>query len=103
MRALRRLPRRATTGARRGARAHTARVWLPSELHPLSDRWPLSRLRRGGTWPATIVRGAPVSSRTSTSRFGIVGHVVQVARALTPAERRRAGMMFVSITALHVI
>jgi len=44
-----------------------------------------------------------VSNRASAPRFGIVGHVLRVARALTPAERRRAGLMFASITALHVI
>jgi nickel/cobalt transporter (NiCoT) family protein len=37
------------------------------------------------------------------TRFGILGHLVEVARALTPSERRRAALMFVTITALHVI
>ncbi len=44
-----------------------------------------------------------MSSRASISRCGIAGHVLRVARALTPAERRRAGLMFASITALHLI
>jgi high-affinity nickel-transport protein len=44
-----------------------------------------------------------VSRRASAPRFGIAGHALQVAKALTPAERRRAGLMFASITALHVI
>ena len=38
-----------------------------------------------------------------TTRLGILGYLVQVAKALTPSERRRAGLMFVTITALHVI
>ncbi|HWC86589.1 MAG TPA: HoxN/HupN/NixA family nickel/cobalt transporter, partial [Solirubrobacteraceae bacterium] len=33
----------------------------------------------------------------------MLGYVVQVVRELTPGERRRAGFMFGSITALHVI
>ena len=36
-------------------------------------------------------------------RFGILGYAVEVARALTPKERRRAGSMFVTIAALHII
>ena len=44
-----------------------------------------------------------MSSQASTARVGIVGHVLRVARALTPLERRRAGLMFASITALHVV
>jgi high-affinity nickel-transport protein len=39
----------------------------------------------------------------STTRFGILGYVAQVAKALTPKERRRAGLMFVTIAALHII
>ena len=39
----------------------------------------------------------------STSRFGILGYLVEVAKALTPSERRRAALMFTTITALHVI
>jgi len=37
------------------------------------------------------------------SRFGLLGNVVQVAQALTPAERRRAGSMFATIAALHIV
>jgi high-affinity nickel-transport protein len=44
-----------------------------------------------------------VSARPSTGRSGIVGHVLEVVRALTAAERRRAGLMFSSIAALHII
>ncbi|HWR49344.1 MAG TPA: HoxN/HupN/NixA family nickel/cobalt transporter [Pseudonocardiaceae bacterium] len=36
-------------------------------------------------------------------RFGILGYLGQVAKALTPSERRRAGLMFVVIVALHLI
>ncbi len=39
----------------------------------------------------------------NTSRFGILGHLVAVARAFTPRERRRAGLMFASIALLHVV
>ncbi len=42
-------------------------------------------------------------SARRTTRFGMLGHIVQVVRALTPAERRRAGLMFGSIAALHVV
>jgi high-affinity nickel-transport protein len=38
-----------------------------------------------------------------TTRFGILGYVVQVARELTPRERTRAGLMFVVIALLHVL
>ncbi len=34
---------------------------------------------------------------------GILGYVTQVARALTPAERRRAGFMLITIASLHAI
>jgi len=43
-----------------------------------------------------------MESATAT-RFGILGYLARVARALTRAERRRAGLMFASIAALHVI
>jgi high-affinity nickel-transport protein len=36
-------------------------------------------------------------------RFGILSYVVQVAKDFTPSERRRAGLMFVTIAALHVV
>ena len=39
----------------------------------------------------------------STSRFGALGYVVGVAKALSHAERRRAGVMFAVIAALHII
>jgi nickel/cobalt transporter (NiCoT) family protein len=44
-----------------------------------------------------------VSSRAGATRLGVAGYVLRVLRALTPAERRRAGLMFASITALHLI
>jgi high-affinity nickel-transport protein len=44
-----------------------------------------------------------VSARPSTGRSGIVGHVLEVVGTLTAAERRRAGLMFSSIAALHII
>src|SRR6202044_648839 len=37
------------------------------------------------------------------TRVRIIGHLAGAARALTPAERRRAGLMFASIAALHLI
>jgi nickel/cobalt transporter (NiCoT) family protein len=36
-------------------------------------------------------------------RFGILGYLGHVAKALTPSERRRAALMFVVIVALHII
>jgi high-affinity nickel-transport protein len=42
-------------------------------------------------------------SAGSRRRFGIVSYAVQVAGALTPRERRRAGFMFLTIAALHII
>jgi nickel/cobalt transporter (NiCoT) family protein len=43
------------------------------------------------------------TNRGATTPFGILGYVVQVARALTPGERRRAGFMFATIAALHIV
>jgi high-affinity nickel-transport protein len=37
------------------------------------------------------------------TRWGILGYVVGVARALTPGERRRAGSMFATIALLHIV
>ena len=42
-------------------------------------------------------------TRTGRSRFGILGNVVAVFKGLSSAERRRVGLMFASITALHVV
>jgi high-affinity nickel-transport protein len=39
----------------------------------------------------------------STVQFGILGNLVKVAKTLTPQERRRTGLMFVVIVALHII
>jgi len=61
------------------------------------------RLRGGGGLRVAIDRGSAVSRQEGGTRFGLLGHVARVARALTPAERRRAGLMFASITALHVV
>jgi high-affinity nickel-transport protein len=36
-------------------------------------------------------------------RFGILAYVAQVARDFTPRERIRAGLMFVTIAALHIV
>jgi nickel/cobalt transporter (NiCoT) family protein len=44
-----------------------------------------------------------MSSARSRVRFGALGHVVGVARALTAAERRRAGLMFTFVALLHVV
>ena len=40
---------------------------------------------------------------TRGARFGVFGYLVTVVKALTPRERRRVGLMFATITALHVI
>jgi nickel/cobalt transporter (NiCoT) family protein len=37
------------------------------------------------------------------ARLGILGYIVQVARTLTPAERRRTGLMFLTIAMLHIV
>ena len=63
----------------------------------------MRRLRGGGGLRVAIDRGSAVSRQEGGTRFGLLGHVARVARALTPAERRRAGLMFASITALHVV
>ncbi len=42
-------------------------------------------------------------STESSTRPGCLGYVVQVAKALTSRERRRAGAMFATIAALHVV
>jgi nickel/cobalt transporter (NiCoT) family protein len=47
--------------------------------------------------------GTSTANAGRGSGFGILGHIVQVTRALTPSERRRAGLMFATITALHII
>src|SRR5271154_2956450 len=47
--------------------------------------------------------GDTPTSAVRTSRFGVLGYLAQVARALTAAERRRTGLMFASIAALHVV
>ncbi len=49
--------------------------------------------------------GTPDSPRSAVkaTRFGILGYAAVVARALSPAERRRAGAMFASIAALHIV
>ena len=39
----------------------------------------------------------------STTRFGILGYVVRVVGALSVGERRRVGLMFVTIAVLHVV
>jgi high-affinity nickel-transport protein len=36
-------------------------------------------------------------------RFGILSYLAQVARDFTPRERARAGLMFVTIAALHIV
>ena len=36
-------------------------------------------------------------------RFGILGYVLQVARMLTPQERRRSALMFTTIAVLHIV
>ena len=53
--------------------------------------------------PVSASSGAGSVNAGSKTRFGILGYLVQVAGALTPGERRRAGLMFAAITALHII
>ena len=36
-------------------------------------------------------------------RFALLGYIAEVARALTPRERRRAAFMFATILALHIV
>ncbi|MGH3831320.1 MAG: HoxN/HupN/NixA family nickel/cobalt transporter [Pseudonocardiaceae bacterium] len=38
-----------------------------------------------------------------SERLGVLGYLGQVTKALTPIERRRAGLMFLFILALHII
>jgi high-affinity nickel-transport protein len=57
---------------------------------------------RERAWLLLHNRRWPMSNE-STTRFGILGHVIHVAKALTPRERSRAGLMFVTIAALHAI
>jgi high-affinity nickel-transport protein len=45
-------------------------------------------------------RGAPGAVH---GRFGILSYVAQVAKDFTPGERRRAVVMFLVVTALHVV
>src|SRR5271167_2588778 len=47
--------------------------------------------------------GSSSANTGRTARFGIFSYLVQVASGLTPPERRRAVLMFVSIAALHII
>ncbi|HTW43204.1 MAG TPA: HoxN/HupN/NixA family nickel/cobalt transporter [Solirubrobacteraceae bacterium] len=47
-------------------------------------------------------REGPPSTVRAT-RLAALGYVAQVARALTPAERRRAGLMFTSVALLHLV
>jgi len=47
--------------------------------------------------------GSSAVNAASKTRFGILGYLVQVTRTLTPSERRRAGLMFATITALHIV
>jgi nickel/cobalt transporter (NiCoT) family protein len=53
------------------------------------------------TVPAGRTYGA--ATAPTSARLGVVGHVAQVVKGLTPKERRRTGLMFTSIAALHVI
>jgi nickel/cobalt transporter (NiCoT) family protein len=47
--------------------------------------------------------GGNPTGEARTTRFGILGYVVQVAKGLTPRERRRASLMFVTIALLHIV
>ena len=51
--------------------------------------------------PAAV--GQRDRSDRSATRFGVVGYVLRVARALTPKERRRVSLMFVTIALLHIV
>jgi nickel/cobalt transporter (NiCoT) family protein len=43
------------------------------------------------------------AARRARSNLGALGYIREVARTLTPGERRRAGAMFATILALHII
>src|SRR5271167_1877400 len=47
--------------------------------------------------------GSSSANTGRTARFGIFSYLVQVASGLTPPERRRAGLMFAIIAALHIV
>jgi len=47
--------------------------------------------------------GETPTSTGSTTRFGLLGYVVKVTKGLTPKERRRVGLMFATITTLHIV
>jgi high-affinity nickel-transport protein len=48
-------------------------------------------------------QGDGTGNSERTSRVGVLGYARQVVGALTPGERRRTGLMFASIAALHII
>jgi nickel/cobalt transporter (NiCoT) family protein len=65
----------------------------------------MSQLRRRRR-PMSIVRASPggnLAGAGGGTQFGILGYVVKVARGLTPGERRRASLMFVTIALLHIV
>jgi high-affinity nickel-transport protein len=49
------------------------------------------------------VSAGTISSDGSSGRTGVLSCIAQVAKALTPRERRRAGLMFVTIALLHAV
>jgi len=54
--------------------------------------------------PEALGRAEEVAlAPTVHGRFGIVGYLMAVARALTPTERFRAGVMFLTILGLHIL
>jgi nickel/cobalt transporter (NiCoT) family protein len=62
------------------------------------------------TGPANRQRATPEAlgraeevALAPTGRFGIVGYLVAVVTALTPKERFRAGLMFLTILGLHIL
>ena len=60
------------------------------------------RLARSGSGAGPTHSGSD-RTRRSVARLGVVGYVLRVARALTPRERRRVSLMFVTIALLHIV
>jgi hypothetical protein len=81
-------------GARRGARDGRVPFRLLRELHPFSDRRPVSRLRRGDADGGKTVNAFTDGAGRRTRRR-------RMAAALTAEEWRRIGAMVAVVVGLH--